>query len=454
MRELQYVKLMLKAEVVARPVLQPAAPPRDAAGGLLMIRPQPAPRPLPAHPAARRLSRPRLVRARADGDLGAGMGAGGADRRVCADGAMPPRRGRRAASSCSATGRACAPCTTSAATAGPSSAPPRRRPSASASPAPITPGPTPRRRAASCRPPSARRPPTFDRSRHTAFFPWRCSVWNGFVFLCLADTPPAFAPDIGIGALDNWPMDELVTGHRAGEDARLQLEGLLGELQRMPALSGHSPGAFGACAGLCAGHHVGRRSCRDGAEPRHRSCATGRELDRRRRALRTGVPGPDRAERAEGHPFVTLYPSMFVVAHVDYVARWSPDARRRRRRPADARDWLFPPETLAQPGFDLADVIDFATTVIAAGRRGLRDEPARPALARLHDAGRLMPQEFDVHRFHRWVVSRLHRRPETGGIAMNTTVKRGARRPGTGAAFRPGPIIRRRCFDLERRSSS
>ncbi len=38
--------------------------------------------------------------------------------------------------------------------------------------------------------------------------------WNGFLYLCLADHPPEFKPDLGLHALDNWPMAELVTGHR------------------------------------------------------------------------------------------------------------------------------------------------------------------------------------------------------------------------------------------------
>jgi Rieske 2Fe-2S family protein len=110
-------------------------------------------------------------------------------------------------------------------------------------------------------------------------------------------------------------------------------------------------------------------------------------------------------ERAAGHTFVTLYPSMFVVAHVDYVRAMmlTPVTVEETRLTAL---WLFPPETLARPGFDLADVVDFATTVVAEdaaacemNQRGLHS----PA----YTAGRLMPQEFDIARFHRWVVTRL-----------------------------------------------
>ncbi|MEX0969345.1 MAG: Rieske 2Fe-2S domain-containing protein [Paracoccaceae bacterium] len=38
-------------------------------------------------------------------------------------------------------------------------------------------------------------------------------LWNGLIFLSLAETPPALAPDIGLNALDNWPMEDLANGH-------------------------------------------------------------------------------------------------------------------------------------------------------------------------------------------------------------------------------------------------
>ena len=45
-------------------------------------------------------------------------------------------------------------------------------------------------------------------------YPVATKVWNGFLYLCIAEDPPPFAPDAGLQALDNWPMAGLVTGHR------------------------------------------------------------------------------------------------------------------------------------------------------------------------------------------------------------------------------------------------
>lgn len=105
-------------------------------------------------------------------------------------------------------------------------------------------------------------------------------------------------------------------------------------------------------------------------------------------------------QRAAGMHFVTFWPTMFVCAHVDYarVITVVPDGPERTRLTAD---WLFPRTTLEAPGFDLGDVVEFAATVLREdgdacemNQRGLR-------------SGRLMPQEFEIHRFHQWLRARL-----------------------------------------------
>jgi Rieske 2Fe-2S family protein len=65
-------------------------------------------------------------------------------------------------------------------------------------------------------------------------------------------------------------------------------------------------------------------------------------------------------------------------------------------------DWLFLPEALAAPQSDIDNIIAFGTqvleedaTICEINQRGLH---ARP-----HRAGVLMPEEYDLHRFHNWV---------------------------------------------------
>ena len=120
-------------------------------------------------------------------------------------------------------------------------------------------------------------------------------------------------------------------------------------------------------------------------------------------------PGLSAEERANGFNFVTLYPTMYIVAHVDYVrsVTLTPLGPERTRLTAE---WLFSPETMAQAGFDAAAVADFAKIVMLQdgdacemNQRGLKSQRFRRA--------RLMPQEFDIHRFHRWVEARMANYP-------------------------------------------
>jgi glycine betaine catabolism A len=69
-------------------------------------------------------------------------------------------------------------------------------------------------------------------------------------------------------------------------------------------------------------------------------------------------------------------------------------------------EWHFPAETLAQPGFDAAQVAAFAKIVMAQdgaasemNQRGIRS----PAFK----AARLMPEEYEIHRFQQWVLAEM-----------------------------------------------
>jgi Rieske 2Fe-2S family protein len=116
-------------------------------------------------------------------------------------------------------------------------------------------------------------------------------------------------------------------------------------------------------------------------------------------------PGLSAAERAAGYSFVTLWPSAYVVAHVDYVrsVRIVPLGPERTRLVAE---WHFAPETLAQPGFDAAKVADFAKIVMQ--QDGAASEMNHRGMASpSFTTARLMPEEYEIHRFHQWVLSEM-----------------------------------------------
>jgi glycine betaine catabolism A len=68
-------------------------------------------------------------------------------------------------------------------------------------------------------------------------------------------------------------------------------------------------------------------------------------------------------------------------------------------------EWLFPAATLAQPDFDLKNVTDFATTVLMEDAAAC--EMNQRGLATPGFQGRLMPEEYEIHRFHQWVEEHL-----------------------------------------------
>jgi Rieske 2Fe-2S family protein len=104
---------------------------------------------------------------------------------------------------------------------------------------------------------------------------------------------------------------------------------------------------------------------------------------------------------------MTGLPSMFIVAHPDYV-------RVVRLRPLGPEqtelrvEYLFSDETLARPDFDLRNVVDFTNLVMTEdaevcelNQRGLRAAP--------HSSGIVMPEEYVIREFHEWVAAELAR---------------------------------------------
>lgn len=234
--------------------------------------------------------------------------------------------------------------------------------------------------------------------------PVRLTTWAGFLFASLAGDPPPLRADVPLSTLDNWPMAGLVTGHRLETEIACNWKVFWENYSECL----HCPGVHPA---LCAMVPVYGAGIMAAAEDPARAPAGA--------PLRAGAvswtpdgqacgpafPGLTEAEREAGFTFVTLWPSAYVVAHLDHLRT----VRLMPTGPATTRlvaEWLFAPATLAQPGFDAAAVAAFATTVLTEDaavcemtQRGL----ASPA----HDRGTLMPEEYEIHAFHRWVEDRL-----------------------------------------------
>jgi len=246
----------------------------------------------------------------------------------------------------------------------------------------------------------------FDRAAH-GLFPVSVRVWAGFVFLNTAAQPGPLQADMPLETLDNWPMAGLVTGHRSERLLECNWKGFWENYSECL----HCPGIHPELCDMVPVYGRGIMGANEApdwtpdmpVQPNLKPGAQSWTL--------SGAPcgpvftGLTQGERDAGYTFVTLWPSVFVVAHVDYV-------RAVRLEPVNATqtrliaEWYFPPETLAQPGFDAAKVAGFAQIVLdqdgdaaEMNQRGLTS----PAFQR----ATLMPEEYEIARFHAWIRAHL-----------------------------------------------
>jgi glycine betaine catabolism A len=237
--------------------------------------------------------------------------------------------------------------------------------------------------------------------------PVALTEWAGFVFLSLAPSPPNLKADIPLSTLDNWPMDGLVTGHRWEKVLNCNWKVFWENYSECL----HCPGIHPELCDMVPIYRDGVMAANERPgwtpdAPEAPRLKTGAETwTMTGQPVAPAFPGLTEAERQAGYTFVTLWPSMLVVAHVDYVrsVRLEPLGPDRTRLVAE---WHFAPETLAQPGFDAASVADFAKLVLTQdgdacemNQRGITS----PAYLR----GRLMPEEYEIRRFHQWVQSQM-----------------------------------------------
>jgi Rieske 2Fe-2S family protein len=123
----------------------------------------------------------------------------------------------------------------------------------------------------------------------------------------------------------------------------------------------------------------------------------------------TGIPFPGLAEedRKAGHVYMTGLPSVFLVGHVDYVrvVRVLPLGPERTELRVE---YLFSAQTLADPDFDMRNVVEFTNLVMTEdaevcelNQSGLHAAP--------HARGVVMPEEYVIRQFHEWLRAELAR---------------------------------------------
>ena len=250
--------------------------------------------------------------------------------------------------------------------------------------------------------------PGFDKSQNS-LFPAHVKIWNGFIYVCLADNPPDFtkAPDLGVAALNSWPMENLVTGHTVAKTLNCDWKVFWENYNECL----HCPGIHPSLCDMVPVYKQGVMTAREAldwtpdsdVEPTLKTGAKTWTINGQ--PCGTEFANLSEEQRQAGHLFVTLMPTMYIVAHVDYVRVVSlrPVAPEVTELTAE---WLFTPENLMAANFNLANVVDFAKTVMMEdgaacelNQRGLGSNRYRH--------GTLMPQEFDVFNFHQWLRRKL-----------------------------------------------
>lgn len=252
----------------------------------------------------------------------------------------------------------------------------------------------------------------FDRADHP-LLPISVTVWGGFIFANLDAKADEFdLPAGGEAALvANWPLAELKVGHSYTK--RLACDWKVFWENYNECL--HCPNIHPELSSLVPIYGRAIMSRED--DPDWATHADD-EAPHRAGTLREGaqswsmdgmaqgcLPGLTEDDLAAGQRYVTSMPSVFIAHHADYV-------RSVRITPISAEemelsvDWLFHPDQLARPDFDIKRIVDFGVLVLEQdgaacelNQAGMRSAP--------FTNGVLMQEEHEVFHFQEWVRAQL-----------------------------------------------
>jgi Rieske 2Fe-2S family protein len=238
--------------------------------------------------------------------------------------------------------------------------------------------------------------------------------WNGFLFTALTATPAPFSAsfDLPLGRLDDWHLQDLVVGYRLARTIRCNWKVFWENYNECL----HCPGVHPRLAQLVPifGRALLERrddpAWQDHAnddDPRYggglRRGAESWSMD----GKGAGIPFPDvsAADRRAGHLYMTSVPSVFIVAHVDYVrvVRLLPLAP---ELTAMSIEFLFLPETLTDAQHDIMNAVEF-TDIVMSEDAAICELNQQGLHALAHSAGVLMPEEYAIRQFQDWVRAQL-----------------------------------------------
>jgi Rieske 2Fe-2S family protein len=255
-------------------------------------------------------------------------------------------------------------------------------------------------------------PEGFDKAAH-GLYPVAAAEWRGFVFVNLAAAPgaPLDGFDADPAALAGWPLERLERAHVYRKDMACNWKVFWENFNECL----HCPGVHPELSALVPIYGRGLMERRDDPDWQAHADDDAPEFAG---TLRPGAEtwsgdgsahgrafeGLTEGDRKAGQTYVTHLPSFFVVGHVDYVriVHLRPLGPSRTELTAE---WFFTPETKPRTAEALANVVSFGTLVLdqdaaicEVNQRGLSALP--------HRRGTLMPEEYEIARFHAWVLAR------------------------------------------------
>ena len=264
------------------------------------------------------------------------------------------------------------------------------------------------------RAPSAALPADFQK----ADFPlYRVAVeeWRGFVFVNLDENPRSGVAETFDEAsvdLGNWPLEDMRLGHRFSKRMACNWKIFWENFNECL----HCPGVHPELSNLVPIYGRGMMDRhddpdwtehKDSALPEHsgglRSGAQSWSADGEARLARFSAL--TNAEAATGQSYATHLPSMFIVGHVDYVrtVRLMPIGPEETELIAE---WYFPPDQQPPAKAEIDNIVSFGELVLQQdaaiceiNQRGLRSIR--------HEQGVLLPEEYELRRFHQWVGEQM-----------------------------------------------
>jgi Rieske 2Fe-2S family protein len=202
------------------------------------------------------------------------------------------------------------------------------------------------------------RMPEFQKADYP-LYPVHVETWEGFVWINLAERPPSLADELG-GLwtwFDRYRLGGLRRAHRIAYDVAANWKLLVenfGECYHCPLIHPELNRATPYLGGGAV-RREGERAWRGGAwMDLAEGFATLTIGGERRRPSFPGLAPED-----QGRVYYnTIYPNLFLSLHPDYVLAhtlWPAGPDRTRI----VCEWLFEPATMAAPGFDPGDAVEF-----------------------------------------------------------------------------------------------